>query len=47
MALPLHARVEATPNFLANVEAAHQFFILQDAASASIRLAKLKPNYVK
>ena len=42
MALPLNAQVEATPNFLANLEAAHQFFILQDAASASIRLAKLK-----
>ena len=29
MALPLNAQVEATPNFLANMEAAHQFFILQ------------------
>ncbi len=42
MALPLNAQVEATPNFLANLEAAHQFFILQDAASAPLRLAKLK-----
>lgn len=42
MALPINARVEAAPNFLANLEAAHQFFLVQDAASASIRLAKLK-----
>ena len=44
MALPLNAQVEATPNFLANLEAAHQFFILQDAASAPLRLAKLKAD---
>ncbi len=42
MALPLNATVEAAPNFLANLEAAHQFFILQDADSADNRLAKLK-----
>jgi hypothetical protein len=44
MALPLNAQIEATANFLANLEAAHQFFILQDAASADIRLAKLKAD---
>lgn len=44
MALPLNAKVEATPNFIANLEAAHQFFILQDAASADTRLAKLKAD---
>lgn len=42
MALPLNAKVEATPNFMANLAAAHQFFILQDADSADTRLAKLK-----
>lgn len=42
MASPLNPQVEATPNFLANLEAAHQFFILQDAASAPLRLAKLR-----
>lgn len=44
MALPLNAQIEATPNFLANLAAAHEFFILQDAASADIRLAKLKAD---
>ncbi len=44
MALPLNAQIEATANFLANLEAAHQFYILQDAASADIRLAKLKAD---
>jgi hypothetical protein len=44
MALPLNAQIEATANFLANLEAAHQFFILQEAASANIRLAKLKAD---
>ena len=34
MALPANAKVEATPNFLANLEAAHQFFMIQDADSA-------------
>ena len=42
MALPINATVEATPNFLANLEASHHFFILQDADSADSRFAKLK-----
>lgn len=42
MTLPVNARVEATPNFLANLEAAHSFFVLQEAASATARLSKLK-----
>ena len=42
MSLPENARVEATPNFLENLEAAHRFFILQDADSAASRLTKLK-----
>jgi hypothetical protein len=44
MALPLNARVEAAPNFLANLNAAHQFFLAQDAESADARLAKLKED---
>lgn len=36
------ARVEAAPNFLANLEAAHAFFIEQDAESAAERFRKLK-----
>lgn len=44
MALPLNAKVEAAPNFLANLDAAHQFFQIQDAASAAARLAKLKED---
>lgn len=42
MALPLNATVEAAPNFLANLAAAHQFFQIQDADSAESRLTKLK-----
>jgi len=42
MALPLNAKVEAAPNFLANLDAAHQFFQIQDAGSADSRLTKLK-----
>lgn len=42
MALPLNAKVEATPNFLANLDAAHRCFQLQDSDSADARLAKLK-----
>ena len=42
MGLPENARVEAAPNFLENLEAAHRFFILQDADSAASRLIKLK-----
>lgn len=44
MALPLNAKVEAAPNFLANLDAAHQFFLVQDADSADARLAKLKAD---
>lgn len=42
MTLKVNARVEATPNFLSNLEAAHLFFVTQDADSASERLRKLK-----
>lgn len=41
-ALPPNARVEAAPNFLVNLDAAHQFFQLQDADTAGARLTKLK-----
>lgn len=44
MALPLNAKVEAAPNFLANLDAARQFFQLQDADTADARLAKLKAD---
>lgn len=44
MALPLNAKVEAAPNFLANLNAAHRFFKLQDIDSASVRLAKLQAD---
>ncbi|MEN9454757.1 MAG: hypothetical protein RL210_276, partial [Pseudomonadota bacterium] len=44
MALPLNAKVEAAPNFLANLDAAHQFFLVQDADSADTRLTKLKAD---
>ena len=44
MALPLNAMVEAAPNFLANLDAAHRFFQLQDADTADARLAKLKAD---
>lgn len=44
MALPTNARVEAAPNFLANLKAARQFFMLQDADSADARFAKLKAD---
>ena len=44
MALPLNAKVEAAPNFLANLVAAHQFFLVQDADSADSRLTKLKED---
>lgn len=44
MTLPKIAKVEAAPNFLANLEAAAGFFRLQDADSADARLAKLKLN---
>lgn len=42
MTLPIIARVEAAPNFLSNLQAAHQFFIEQDADSATERFRKLK-----
>jgi len=42
MTLPANARVEAAPNFLTNLDAAHQFFEIQDAGSASERFRKLK-----
>lgn len=42
MTLPVNARVEAAPNFLRNLDAAHQFFIEQDADSATERFRKLK-----
>ena len=42
MALAINAKVEAAPNFLANLDAAHQFFQIQDAGSADSRLTKLK-----
>ncbi len=44
MALPLNAKVEAAPNFLANLDAAHQFFLVQDAETAESRLTKLKAD---
>lgn len=42
MALTANAKVEATPNFLANLASAHAFFQRQDAESADSRLSKLK-----
>ena len=44
MALPLNAKVEAAPNFLANLDSAHQFFQVQDSDSAESRLTKLKAD---
>lgn len=42
MTLPANARVEAAPNFLSNLDAAHLFFVAQDADSAPERLRRLK-----
>ena len=42
MSLPVSARVEATPNFLGNLDAAQAFFVAQDAESAAERFGKLK-----
>lgn len=42
MTLPVNVRVEAAPNFLSNLKDAHQFFIEQDADSATERFRKLK-----
>lgn len=44
MALPSNAKVEATPNFLANLAAAHTFFVVQEADTAAGRLTKLKAD---
>jgi plasmid stabilization system protein ParE len=42
VALPINAKVEATPNFLANLESINQFFLTQDADVADARFTKLK-----
>lgn len=42
MTLPIRALVEAVPNFISNLKDAHQFFVEQDADSASERFRKLK-----
>lgn len=42
MALPPNARVEAAPNFLANLDALREFFRLQDADTAVTRMTRLK-----
>lgn len=42
MTLPVRALIEAAPNFLSNLEAAHAFFALQDADSAGVRSNALK-----
>lgn len=42
MSLPINIQVEATPNFLANLDTVHTFLIEQDAASATRRFNKLK-----
>ncbi|MCX8086358.1 MAG: type II toxin-antitoxin system RelE/ParE family toxin [Rhodocyclaceae bacterium] len=42
MTLPQRARVEATPNFLAGLEAARQFFFEQDGETAEARMNRLK-----
>jgi len=44
MALSQNAKVEATPNFLANLDGEHQFFQLQDVDTADARLTKLKAD---
>lgn len=44
MALPINAKVEATPNFLANLESIRQFFQSQDADTAEARFTKLKAD---
>lgn len=44
MTLPVKTRIEAAPNFLSNLGAAHLFFIEQDADSASERFRKLKAD---
>ena len=42
MVLPATAIVEASPNFLTNLEEAYLFFISQDSDTADSRLIKLK-----
>lgn len=42
MSLPQNIQVEATPNFLANLDAVHTFLIEQDAASATLRFNQIK-----
>lgn len=42
MALPNNAKVEATPNFLANLKSIYQFFQTEDADTADARFARLK-----
>jgi len=44
MALPSNAKVEAVPNFLANLNVVHKFFQTQDDDTADARLAKLKAD---
>ncbi|MFA6013653.1 MAG: hypothetical protein WC742_01190 [Gallionellaceae bacterium] len=47
MALPVNARVDAAPNFLSNLDSAYQFFIDQDADTATDRLHKLKTRLLE
>jgi len=42
MSLPINIQVEATPNFLANLDTVHTFLVKQDANSATVRFNKLK-----
>lgn len=44
MVLPVTAKVEAAPNFLANLDESHRFFVSQDAESADTRFRKLKES---
>ena len=44
MTLPPNAKVEAAPNFLANLDSTFRFFLTQDADSAAARFAKLKAD---
>lgn len=41
MSLPVNARIQATPSFVRNVRAAHEFLLEQDNASAETRYAAL------
>lgn len=42
MSIPVNARVRAVPNFLAGLQAAHNFMQEQDAQSAATRFRKLQ-----